>query len=178
MAWLLWANTVAGDAPNLKRRIAFPPPEEVGGDWVAQRKLCERLRRPRTNLKPSEMALLMDVGDYLLELRSLEEQNASTMECMLHAALVLWELNAQTETSGHKRIYRQLRDEWGVMPPDVSELPDSRDAVRQLCRGLMREEDLVPTWYMRAMPIPRNQSSGDEEAAPAVPKAGDLFGDA
>ena len=52
--------------------MSFPPPEEMKGDWEYVKELIDRLRKPRSQLRSSELALLMDVGDYCLQQRALE----------------------------------------------------------------------------------------------------------
>jgi hypothetical protein len=184
MAWLLWANAVLEDAPRLQRRMAFPPPDEVD-DWVKVRQLVERGRRPRTKLRGSELALLLDVGDYLGELRSTESENAATLECMLHAAWLLWDSYGNVANAGAETIYNHILNGWGLMPPPVESLPLTRDrqhdreSTFRTCRRLMRESDLVPDWYFNGDPIPRELRAEAppkdvEQAEP--PSTSELFG--
>lgn len=184
-AWLMWAQNVLHDLHHLKRKPAFPAPEEMEDDWLRIRKLTMRMRKPRTRLKAEELALLMDVGDYLIQLRVLETENAATLECLLHAAWLFWDLNGGRDNSSSGAIYKHIMHEWGVMPPPVGQLPKDRAEVMRLCRRHMREEDLCPTWYFEAKPIPRELREAEASDAPAPegvekaepPKTGDMFGE-
>ncbi len=178
-AWLMWAQNVLHDMHHLKRQPAFPAPEEMDGDWLRIRKLTMRMRKPRTRLKPSEMALLMDVGDYLMQLRVVETENAATLECLLHAAWLFWDMHGQRENVSTTALYEHIANEWGVMAPPVHELPADRERVMHMCRRWMREEDLCPSWYFHARPIPRGldddakPEEGVEQTKP--PKTADMF---
>lgn len=174
----MWAQNVLHDSHHITRKPAFPPPEEMEDDWLRIRKLTMRMRKPRTRLKPSEMALLMDVGDYLVQLRTVETENAATLECLLFAAWLFWDLHGQRDNPSTTTLYEHIENEWGVMPPPVHELP-GRERVMRMCRRWMREEDLCPSWYFDAKPIPRDlvddakPEKGVEKAEP--PKTADMF---
>ena len=169
MAWLLWANHVLAELPHLKRTVALPAPEKID-DWVKMRQLGERQRRPRTKLKGTEIAVLADVGDYVEQLRLVEIENAATLECLLHAAWLLWDANGNQPNAGAETIYEHVLNAWGVMPPPVESLPATRDEVRRLCEGYMRESDLVPDWYFNSKYVPYElrKTKPDEEPQTTV----------
>lgn len=175
LAWLLWANTVVEDAHVYRRRPSFPPPEEMDGDWVAMRKLSES----RKKKKPAQVALMHDVGDWLVEQRTIEAENAAMLECLLFAAWFLWDLNGRAENAGSRTLYDVIANEWGIMPPTLESLPDDREQVFRMCKKWMREDDLVPNWYWYGRRIPRSERNDDapagvEKAEP--PSTKDMFG--
>lgn len=177
-AWVLWANEVVNDLGHLTRKPMLLPPEEEQ-DWLKLRRLAEKRRRIGRRMGARERALLIDVGDFLLQVRSVESENASLLECLLHAARVIWDANARRPNKTVVAIYDHIAEGWGVMPPPVEELPSNRRRCLQLCAKLVREEDVVPSWYMHGAPIPRElleekeKPAEVEEADP--PEVGDLF---
>ena len=173
-AWLMWAQNVAHDLPHLKRKPAFPPPEEMPG-WAFIRKLTVRMRKPRTRLKPAEKALLVDVGDYLAELRTVEVENAATLECLLYAAWMFWDLSGRAENASTTKLYEHIAEEWGVMPPPVHELPEDRTRVMRMCSRWMREEDLCPSWYLNGEPVPVELREEDGVEKAKAPTTADMF---
>lgn len=163
MSWLLWANTVANDLHH-RRGISFPPPEEMKGDWEYVKELIDRLRKPRSQLRSSELALLMDVGDYCLQQRALETANAATLECLIHAAWLLWDANGRTPNAAADSIYDHIANEWETMPPPLESLPEDRGERFQMCLRWMREDDLIPDWFFFGQSAPKD----DRDDAPEV----------
>ncbi len=191
--WFLWATHVHEDLRHLKPRLGFPPPDEVTS-WPAVRMLSERKRRPRVKLKPAETALLIDVGDWIIEQASIETENAAQTMILLQAASIFAHAFAGQQCTQTEEIYNHLADVWGVMPPPVNELPKTygrpwnaidRDRVMAVCSKLLRDEDLVPSWFIQGKPIPahelREQLANEAEQTPepksVSPKVADLFED-
>lgn len=179
-AWLMWASQILDDLDHIVRRHPFPPPAEVGGNWHHIRELAKKRRKMRGgSMRAEDKALLIDVGDYLIEVRQIETENAATLECLLHAAWMLWDANARQRLPAADRIYKHLADVWGVMPPPLQDLPVARANRVAMCRELMREHDLVPTWFLRGKPEPGapRPVEDDESEGSVIPETGSLFRD-
>lgn len=190
LAWLMWANAVLADLPHLKRQVPFEAPIEPSADaWVKLRLLAERARKGRSagRVKPSERALLIDVGDWLSELRRIETENAASLECLLHAARILWQASGRSANGAHARIVEHIADTWGWCPPELGSLDADRAKVVRECEKAMRESDLVPSWYFHGRAIPADllaeakraeggKSEDGEIERSDPPKTGDLFG--
>jgi hypothetical protein len=192
--WFLWATNVLADLPHMQPRAGFPPPDEVQS-WVAVRQLSERRRKPRTKLKPSEAALLIDVGDWLIEHRSVEWENAMTLTMLLQAASIFAHAHGDDRCAAVLDIYAHIKREFPREAPALNTLPKTygkawglldRDKVIVACLKLTRDEDLVPTWFMENRRIPPDELAkhgapaalppGAEKTTP--PAVGDLFDDA
>lgn len=185
--WFLWATYVLEDLPHMKRRTSFPPPQEMAS-WEAMRQLAIRKRKPRTKLKPNELALMIDVGDWLIEQRAVESENAANIVALLNAASIFAHAHGDPQNAQVREIYDHIANEFGAMPPAVHELPKSnglgwgmldREAVLRTCDALMRESDVVPDWYFygRGMPKQVAQATEEQQEEPVVPDTGDLFDD-
>lgn len=184
LAWLMWANAVLADLPHLTRQVPFEAPVEADS-WVKLRLLADRARKGRSagRLKASERALLIDVGDWLAELRRIEAENAATLECLLHAARLLWEASGRADDGAHARIVSHVADAWGWCPPPFESLSEERARVLRECERAMREEELVPSWYFHGRPIPpalladfkKADADDDEIERAEPPKTAELF---
>lgn len=168
--WFLWATYAWQELPHIKRRQSFPPPEEVtklqpDNPWVALRQLTMRHRKPRARLKPSEIALLVDAGDWLLEQRTLESENAANLASLLQAAAIIARVHGDHDHPQVRDFYSHIAEEFGVMPPSLLELPKTvvqgweyvdMKTVQHACEKLMRESELVPDWYFHGRAIPKS----------------------
>lgn len=186
--WFLWATNLFEDLHHIKRRIGFPPPEEVNG-WVALRQLIEKRRRPRAKLRPSELALMIDYGDWLLEQRHVESTNAANVAALLEAAHAFALVHGDPEHWQVRSIYDHIGAEFDVKVPAIHELPKSdrgwcgldRERLLRVCDALAREEEIIPSWMFHGRAIPPdlrprpNVPEDTERADP--PRTGDLFDD-
>lgn len=174
MVWCLWATYVLEDIHHMRRRVGFDPPEEITG-WVALRQLIKRYQRPRSRLRPSELALLVDYGDWLIEQRSVEADNAASLKTLLQAAAIMAVAHGDPQAEQVRKVYNHIANEFGVLPPSVEELPpmgprgwshaDERK-VYAICEKLARESEVIPDWMFYGRAIPASERpSGDTEGA-------------
>ena len=190
--WFLWATYVLEDMPHIQRVVGFAAPEEAGS-WESLRELSNKRRKPRSRLKPPELALLIDIGDWLMEQRRVESENAGNLVSLLNASSIFAHAHGDPQCSEVRSIYRHIADVFGVMPPPLVELPASqgigwtlidRNRVMAMCDRLMRESELVPDWYFDGGPMPAGAKQSQAETASGgdveqvePPTTGDLFDD-
>ncbi len=176
--------------PHIRRSVGFAAPEEAGS-WESLRELSNKRRKPRAKLKPQELALLIDIGDWLMEQRRVESENAGNLVAFLNAASIFAHAHGDPQCAEVRSIYDYIADAFGVMPPPLLELPPSqgigwnildRNRVMLMCDRLMRESELVPDWYFYARPMPAGAQTSASAKSTEVeridpPKTGDLFDD-
>jgi hypothetical protein len=173
-AWIAWATEVYTDLNHLRPPVILQPPPEMR-TWVETRKLMEKVRRPNSRPKAADLALLLDVGEWMMEVVNAEASAAATLECLLHAAWLLWDANGRQRHPWAAAIYDHIHAEWNVVPAPLPRLTEDREARRKECQALLRDEDLVPSWFLNGGKIPDEALEEDAFAGAVTPNVTAVF---